>query len=185
VGSCEFDDAVGDDEEAASLTARIDAYRRDTVANTACFLSLVDEAKTRAEQVAKIKEEVSTLSTDSAVGDKTKAPRWYARWLIADHRLQLTRLGHGFTTVVAYGDCLCKALQCIAAGWAAIAVLEGARAEKICLEAAAKTECERRAADVLATILDAYECCMEDVDEAPSHQEEAAAAKGDVAQTSA
>jgi hypothetical protein len=167
VGNCEFDDAVGEDDDAASLTARIEAYRRDTAANTTCFLSLVGEAQARADQVAKIKAEVTSLAADSAGGDATKVPRWYARWLIADHQLQLSRLGHGFTTAVAYGDCLCKALQCIAKGWDAIAVLEGARAELACLEAAAKTECERRTASVLVTILDAYECCMEGVEESP------------------
>jgi hypothetical protein len=171
VGNCEFDDTVGENEDAASLTTRIDAYRRDTEANTACFRSLVAEAQTRADQVAKVKVEVTALATDSSGGDKTKAPRWYARWLIANHRLQLTRLGHGFATPLAYSQCLCKALQCIAAGWAAIAVLEGARAEKVCLEAAAKTECDRRTAGVLVTILDAYDCCMEDVEQKPPRQD--------------
>jgi hypothetical protein len=162
VGNCEFDDTVGEDDDAISLGARIDAYRRDTTANVACFLSLIGEANARADQVAKIKAEVTSLATDSAAVDETKLPRWYARWLIADHQLQLSRLGHGFTTAVAYGDCLCKVLQCIAKGWDAIAVLEGARAEVVCLEAATKTECERRTASVLVTILDAYECCMDE-----------------------
>ena len=164
VGTCEFDDTVGEDDDATTLGARIDAYRRDTAANVACFLSLVDEAKKRAEQVAAIKAEVTLLDSDSTDKDPTKQPRWYARWLIADHQLQLSRLGHGFTTTAAYTDCLCTVLQCIAKGWDAIAILEGARAELACVEESAKTECERRATNVLVSILEAYECCMEDSD---------------------
>ena len=77
----------------------------------------------------------------------------------------------GFSSAVAYGDCLCKTLQCIAKGWDKIAVLEGARAELACLETAAKAECDRRTAGVLVTILDAYECCMDDVGSTPLGEE--------------
>ncbi len=171
VGDCEFDATVGEDDDATSLGARIDAYRRKTAADVACFLSLVGEAKTRADQVATLKLEVTALATDSAAIDATKLPRWYARWLIADHQLQLGRLGHGLATVMAYGDCLCKLLQCIAKGWDAIAVLEGARAELACLEAATRTECERRTAGVLVTILDAYECCIDGAEPEPPCQD--------------
>lgn len=171
VGSCDFDDTVGEADDATSLGARIDAYRRDTSANIACFLSLVGEQKARADRVAALKAEVTALATDSASPDDTKLPRWYARWLIADHQLHLSRLGHGFTKAVAYSDCLCKTLQCIAKGWDAIAVLEGARAELVCLDEAEKTKCERRTASVLVTILDTYECCMDGAEPIPPCQD--------------
>ncbi|MGO4362960.1 hypothetical protein AB4Y83_19840 [Terrabacter sp. RAF57] len=162
VGNCEFSNEVGEDDDATTIGSRIDAYRRDTTANVACFLSLLDEVKTRDDQVAKIKVEVTALAAEwPTVDDKTR-PKWHARWLIANHGLELSRLGHGFATAAAYRDCLCKALQCIAAGWDKIAVLEGVRAELVCLEEAATAECERKTTGVLVTILDAYECCMDD-----------------------
>jgi hypothetical protein len=160
VGECEFDDEVGDDDVPA-LTARIEKYRRDTEANTACFTSLVAEAQTVIDRVAEIKAEVAALaSVITGSSDKTKVPRWYARWLIASYRLNVARLGHGFDSVKAYSDCLCKALQCIAAGWGAIAVLEGARAEKQCMDDAEAAECKRKSEATLESILEAYECCI-------------------------
>ena len=160
VGECEFDDEVGDDDIAA-LTARIEKYRRDTEANTACFTSLVGEAQALIDQIAAIKAEVTALAAViTGSSDKAKVPRWYARWLIATYRLELAHLGHGFTSVAAYSDCLCKALQCIAAGWGAIAVLEGARAEKQCLADAEAAECKRKSEATLESILEAYECCI-------------------------
>jgi hypothetical protein len=160
VGQCEFDDEVGDDDLAA-LTARIDRYRRDTEANTACFASLVVEAQTLVDQVAAIKAEVTDLAAAiTGSSDKTKVPRWYARWLIATYRLDVAHLGHGFPSVSAYSDCLCKALQCTAAGWGAIAVLEGARAEMQCLADAEAAECKRKSEATLESILEAYECCI-------------------------
>jgi hypothetical protein len=171
VGECDFDDEVAEDDDVTDLTARIEKYRRWTEANTACFTSLVGEAATITAQVATLKAEVTALATDIAGSDKAKLPRWYARWLIASRALELTHLGHGFTSVSAYSDCLCTTLQCIASGWAAIAVLEGARAEMTCLEAARKAECERKAGAILESILEAYECCTEDEDEPESPEQ--------------
>lgn len=167
VGDCEFDDQVPDDTTLAWLTTRIDDYRRQTEANTACFTSLASEAQTVTAQVAAIKAEVTNLATAvSSGGDATKLIRWYARWLIASYRLDLTRLGHGFTSVSAYSDCLCKALQCIASGWAAIAVLEGARAELACLEKAQEDSCKQKKEQTLEAILEAYDrCCQPEQDD--------------------
>jgi hypothetical protein len=167
VDDCEFDDQVPQDATLAWLTTRIDDYRRQTVANTACFTSLVGEAQTVTAQVAAIKAEVTNLATAvTSGGDATKLIRWYARWLIASYRLDLTRLGHGFTSVSAYGDCLCKALQCIASGWAAIAVLEGARAELACLEKAREDSCKQKKEQTLEAILEAYDrCCQPEEDD--------------------
>jgi hypothetical protein len=172
VGECEFDDEVGDDDIAA-LTARIEKYRRDTEANTACFTSLVGEPQTLIDQVAAIKAEVTALaSVITSSSDKTKVPRWYARWLIATYRLDVAHLGHGFKSVTEYSDCLCKALQCIAAGWGAIAVLEGARAEMQCLEDAEAAECKRKSEATLESILEAYECCVDKEEEEEEEEEE-------------
>jgi hypothetical protein len=167
VGDCEFDDQVPEEVTLAWLITRIDDYRRQTVANTACFASLVGEAQTVTGQVAAIKAEVTDLAAAvTSGGDATKLPRWYARWLIASYRLDLTRLGHGFTSVSAYGDCLCKALQCIASGWAAIAVLEGARAELACLEKAKEESCKQKKEQTLEAILEAYDrCCQPEQDD--------------------
>jgi hypothetical protein len=174
VGECEFDDEVGDDD-IAKLTARIEKYRNETAANTACFSALVGEGQTLKDQVAKIKAEVTNLaSVITSSTDKTKVPRWYARWLIATYKLDIKRLGHGFDSVKAYSDCLCKALQCIAAGWGAIAVLEGARAEMQCLADAAAAECKRKSESTLESILEAYDCCISKKDpgeEGPSEPE--------------
>jgi hypothetical protein len=86
--------------------------------------------------------------------------------LIASYRLDLTRLGHGFTSASAYGDCLCNALQCIAYGWAAIAVLEGARAELACLEKAKEESCKQKKEQTLEAILEAYDrCCQPEQDD--------------------
>lgn len=162
VGTCEFDDSVGEDDDAAALTTRIERYRRETEANTACFTSLVGEAKALTDQIAAVKAGVSSLATDVATGDKAKLPRWYARWMIATRRLKVEHIGHGFSSVSAYSDCLCKALQCIASGWAAIAVLEGTRAELLCLEGVEAAECKRKSEATLESILEAYECCSND-----------------------
>jgi hypothetical protein len=175
VGDCEFDDQVPEDATLAWLTTRIDDYRRQTVANTACFTSLVGEAQVVTGQVATIKAEVTDLATAvTSGGDATKLARWYARWLIASHRLDLTRLGHGFTSTSTYGDCLCKALQCIASGWAAIAVLEGARAEMACLEHAREESCKQKKEQTLEAILEAYDRCCQpeqgDHDQGGSYQ---------------
>ena len=107
---------MAEDDDVTDLTARIEKYRRWTEANAACFTSLVGEAATITAQVARLKAEVTALATDSAGSDKAKLPRWYARWLIASRALELTHLGHGFTSVSAYSDCLCTTLQCIASG---------------------------------------------------------------------
>lgn len=160
-GDCEFDDSVPADATVATLTPRIDEYGRMVKADTACFTSLVGEAKTIKDQVAAIKAEVTQLAQDVGGTDTSKLPRWYARWLIASYRLDVKHLGHGFTSVSAYADCLCKTLQCIAAGWAAIAVLEGARAELICLEAAKETACKLKIEQTLEAILEAYDCCCQ------------------------
>ena len=167
VGDCEFDDQVPEDVTLAWLTTRIDDYRRQTVANTACFTSLVGEAQAVTGQVAAIKAEVIDLAAAiTAGGDATKLPRWYARWLVASYRLDLTRLGHGFTSVSAYGDCLCKALQCVASGWTAIAVLEGAYAELACLEKAKEKSCKQKKEQTLEAILEAYDrCCQPEPDD--------------------
>ena len=162
MGDCTFDDTVSDDEDAAALTARIDAYTVQVLAATACFTSLVGEPKVLKDHVAELKTEVAVLSTEAGEADQTKLARSYARYLIAVRKHQLTHIGHGFTSVKEYADCLCKALQCIAAGWTAIAVLEGARAEAVCLEKAKKTACEDKQKGVLVAILAGYECCKED-----------------------
>jgi hypothetical protein len=160
-GECEYDDTVPDDATVATLTPIIDEYTRKVAADTACFTSLVGEAKTITDQVAAIKAEVTQLAQDVAGTDTTKLARWYARWLIASYKLDAKHLGHGFTSVSAYADCLCKTLQCIAAGWAAIAVLEGARAELACLEAAKETACKLKIEQTLEAILEAYDCCCQ------------------------
>lgn len=167
VGDCEFDDQVPEDATLAWLTTRIDDYRRQTEANTACFTSLASETQTVTARVAEIKAEVTDLATAvTPGGDSTKLIRWYARWLIASYRLDLTRLGHGFTSVSAYRDCLCKALQCIASGWAAIAVLEGTRAELACLEKAKEDSCKQKKERTLEAILESYDrCCQPEQDD--------------------
>lgn len=170
VGECTFDDAVGEDDDAADLTARIEKFRRETTANTDCFTALVGEPAQVASQVAKIKNEVSALATEVASGDKAKLAKWYARWMIATYRLKVEHLGHGFSSVSAYSDCLCRSLQCIASGWAAIAVLEGARAELLCLEGVKAAECTRKSEATLESILEAYECCREDEDGTPEQK---------------
>jgi hypothetical protein len=172
VGDCTFDDSVGADATVATLTQRIDDYRRLVKADTACFTSLIGEAKTITDQVAAIKTEVTALAADVTAPDNTKLPRWYARWLIASYRLDVKHLGHGFTSVSAYSDCLCTALQCIAAGWAAIAVLEGARAELACLESAKEETCKLKIEQTLEAILEAYDCCQsEQPDDNPKQQD--------------
>lgn len=161
-GACEFDDTVDEGDDAAALTARIEKYRRDTEDNTACFLALVGEPNSITTAVQTLKTEVRSLATDIQGSDDAKLPRWYARLLIATRALGAVHLGHGFASVAAYSSCLCVTLRCIAEGWAAIAVLEGARAERACLETARKAECDRKAGAVLESILEAYECCVED-----------------------
>jgi hypothetical protein len=160
-GDCQFDDSVPTDATTATLTPRIDQYRRMVTADVTCFTSLVAEGQTIKDAVAAIKTEVTAL--DGVVGgsDTTKLPRWYARWLIASYKLDVTHLGHGFTSVSAYVDCLCKTLQCIASGWAAIAVLEGAKAELSCLETAKETACKLKIEQTLEAILEAYDCCCQ------------------------
>ncbi len=173
VGDCEFDDQVPDDATEAWLKTRIDEYRRQTTASTACFTSLVTEAATVAAQIAALKAEVNDLATAvQSGGDATKVVRWYARWLIASYRLDWTRLGHGFTSVSAYGDCLCKALQCIAAGWAAIAILEGALAEKVCLDKAKDAACQQKKEQTLEAILEAYDRCCQSENDHESEEHE-------------
>ena len=55
--------------------------------------------------MAAIKAEVTALSAViTGSSDKTKVPRWYARWLIATYRLDVAHLGHGFTSVVCWYD---------------------------------------------------------------------------------
>jgi hypothetical protein len=159
VGDCTFDDTVADDEDVAALTARIDAYTAQVQAATACFTSLVGEPKVLKDHVAELKTEVALLSTEAGEKDPTKLPRSYARYLIAVRKHQHTHIGHGFTSVKDYTDCLCKALQCIAAGWTAIAVLVGASAEAACLEKAKRTACDDMQRGVLVAILAGYECC--------------------------
>jgi hypothetical protein len=160
-GDCQFDDSVPTDATAATLTPRIDEYRRMVTADVTCFTSLVAEGQTIKDAVAAIKTEVTAL--DGVVGgsDTTKLPRWYARWLIASYKLDVKHLGHGFTSVSAYVDCLCKTLQCIASGWAAIAVLEGAKAELWCLEDAKEKACKAKIEQTLEAILEAYDCCCQ------------------------
>jgi hypothetical protein len=179
VGECDFDDEVADDDDITTLTARIEKYRRWTEANTACFTSLVGEAAAITAQVATLKAEVTALDADVQSGDDAKLPKWYARWLIASRGLELTHLGHGFTSVAAYSDCVCTTLQCIASGWAAIAVLEGAKAEMMCLEASRTAECERKAGSILESILEAYECCIEDKDTPESPEQGEAPEQGE------
>ena len=161
MGDCTFDDSVAGDATVATLTPRIDEYRRTVTADVSCFTSLVTEAKTISDQVAAVKAEVTALSTDVTASDTTKLPRWYARWLIATYRLDVKHLGHGFTSVSSYADCLCKALQCIASGWAAIAILEGARAELACIETAKEAACKLKIEQTLQAILEAYDCCCQ------------------------
>jgi hypothetical protein len=162
VGECTFDDTVDPDDNAASLGDRIAAYRRDVEAAMACFTSLVGEGKVLTDRIAAIKAEVEALAKDVTGSDASKVARWYARYLVAVRGLELEHIGHGFTAVSDYVDCLCKALQCIAAGWGAIAVLEGARAELTCIEETKKTTCADKQAGVLVAILERYECCYED-----------------------
>ena len=172
-GDCQFDDSVPTDATVASLTPRIDEYRRTVTADVACFTSLVTEGATIKTQVAAIKAEVTALATDVTGSDTTKLPRWYARWLIASYKLDVKHLGHGFTSVSSYADCLCRTLQCIAAGWAAIAILEGARAELACLETSKETACKLKIEQTLEAILEAYDCCCqgEHPDDDPKQQE--------------
>jgi hypothetical protein len=164
VGDNTFDDTVTDGESAAALSARIEEYTAAVQAATACFDSLIEEPKKLKDHVAELKTEVAALTTDAGEADPTKLARTYARYLIALRKSQLVHIGHGFTSVKEYTDCLCKALQTIAAGWTAIAVLEGARAEAACLEKAKKKACEDKLTGVLVAILAGYECCKESRD---------------------
>ncbi|WP_030485345.1 hypothetical protein [Nocardioides aequoreus] len=161
VGDHTFDDTVADGETAAALTARIEEYTAAVQAATACFDSLIEEPKKLKDHVAELKTEVAALTIDASEADPTKLARTYARYLIAVRKAELVHIGHGFTSVKEYTDCLCKALQTIAAGWTATAVLEGARAEAVCLEKAKKKACADKVAGVLVAVLAGYECCKE------------------------
>ncbi len=165
VGPCEFDETVSESDDVASLTARIQQYRDETISNTGCFVALIGEPVALAARVAETKSEVTALSTDMAGGgDATMVVKWYARWLIADKRLELNRVGNGFTTVAAYMDCLCTALKCVSAAWTVIAVLEGVTAEKACQDAAKAQACQQKREDTLESILDSYQACCDSGD---------------------
>lgn len=162
VGDHVFDDTVAEGETAAALTVRIEEYTAAVQAATACFDSLIEEPKKLKDHVAELKTEVAALTTDASEAGPAKLTRTYARYLIAVRKSQLVHIGHGFTSVKEYTDCLCKALRTLAAGWTAIAVLEGARAEAVCLEKARKKACEDKKSGVLVAILAGYECCKEE-----------------------
>lgn len=161
VGPCTFDDTVSDADDVTSLTARIQQYRDATTSNTACYVALIGEPTALAARVAEVKSEVTALSGAVAGGgDATLVVRWYARWLIADKRLEPNRIGNGFASVSTYMDCLCTALKCVSAAWPVIAVLEGAKAELACQDEAKAKACQQKIADTLDSILDTYlECC--------------------------
>jgi hypothetical protein len=177
---CDSDDDAGkaaaqsyqdsDDEQEidiVALTAAIDQLRRDLTANAACFAKLIAEPDEITKRVAALKAEATALATAVAAGgDASKVVVWYARWLILDTSLTLSRIGSGFDSVSAYYDCLCSVLQCLISGWKRLAVLEGIKAWYECKEDAKQKACQKKQENVLTALLEEYEDCYEGAESA-------------------
>ncbi|MDJ0380016.1 hypothetical protein [Streptomyces sp. G-G2] len=152
---CAADDAVGDADTAATLSARIARYTADVLRDTACFVSLDGELTALPQRTAKIGPDAAQLLTDAADPVVSQdVVRLYARLLVLRRRIH--DAWRGFATVTAYVECLCMVLLCVLRGWRAIAVLKGARAELVCTEESLRAACLRKRNQLVEEVMAVY-----------------------------
>ena len=159
---CEFDDDPGN-ETAAALKGRIEQYRRDVAAASACFADVLGQITALPTRVAALKAEVDAIKQEAEGSTEGKDwARLYARAIVARWEFADEQVYVGFPKADALVDCLCLSLTCIMKGWEAIAVLEGAVAEMDCKAEAAAERCRKRRADMVGEVMCHYDRCCED-----------------------
>lgn len=172
VGECSYPSEATEGETTSSLAGLIDEYTQEAARNQACFEKLIELLASIPTGVAELKAAVEQLDADvKADGDKDLV-RLYARYLVLQWRLEGDALFGGFSSVNAYVDCLCKAMQCSYAAWQAIIELEGRKARLECEERARKEECDRKQRDILEDILCEYEKCRPEPPAEDPHDED-------------
>ncbi|TRO58519.1 hypothetical protein [Streptomyces sp. IB201691-2A2] len=152
---CEFDDGVKESDTVATLAARIAQYREDVDKAAVFFRALADEQTELLARAAKIKADADMLLADTAdpAAGKDVVVFW-ARLLVLRKRAE--NVWQGFDTVASYMECLCKLLLCVLKGWQTIAILEGAREERICKEESRRAACDRKRDETVAEVMAAY-----------------------------
>ncbi|MFC8662315.1 hypothetical protein [Streptomyces sp. NPDC057199] len=152
---CEFDDEVGENDTVATLAARIAQYREDVDKAAAFFRTLADEQTELPARAAKIKADADKLLADTAEPAAGKdVVEFWARLLVLRKRAE--SVWQGFETVSSYVECLCKLLLCVLKGWQSIAILEGAREERVCRDESHRVACDRKQAQTVTEVLAAY-----------------------------
>ncbi|RZU11367.1 hypothetical protein EV645_6533 [Kribbella rubisoli] len=160
VGDCSYPTEATDSETTSSLAGLIDQYRQAAATNQACFANLIKLLDTIPAEITTLKKDVGDLVDQvGKAADKDVLVRLYAKYLVVRLGLEGDRLFGGFTSVNAYVDCLCRAMQCSYAAWQAVIELEGRKARLDCEDRARKAECERKRKDIVEDILCEYEKC--------------------------
>ncbi len=160
---CDNTDA-GDPEKETDidkLAAEIARRRSNLTDSAEYFKALIAEPENVRARIAKLKADAELLSQDVGTGaGPEKIPELYARWLILKWWTKLERIGHGFTEVSEYLDCLCQVLKCLVSGWTTVAILEGRKAQLVCFAEGKATACTQKKEDTLHVIIDLYsKCC--------------------------
>jgi hypothetical protein len=163
VQDCRFDEPADDEhdgdhdgDKVGRLAGLIERYRRDTKKASDCFRSLAAERTKLPERAATIRKDLDQLAADVAADVKHKELiRHWARLLVA--RNDLKQVWNGFSTINAYVDCLCKALEHALKGWQAVAHLEGLKATLECREVAEAAACQRKRDNTVDEVLAEYE----------------------------
>jgi hypothetical protein len=157
VGDCSYPSAPTDGETTSSLAGLIDQYRQAAAKNQACFVSLIDLLSSIPTAIADLKAAVAQLAADVKAEGPKDLVRLYARFLVLRIRFEGDKQFGGFSSVNAYVDCVCRAMQCSYAAWQSVIELEGRKARLDCEERARKAECDRKQKDILEDILCEYE----------------------------
>ena len=165
---CDFNETVTDADTQATLSGRISELRQKADELDAYFGVLVNEQKKLPANAAAAKKLVDDLATAAAADTGAKdSVRLYARAVVAEWAI--ANVWDGFTSIQNYLDCLCQILTCLLKVWKAIVALEGARAERKCIDDRQKERCDMLQADPVTKILALYakECAHRD-DKPPS-----------------
>ena len=152
---CDFNETVTDADTQATLSGRISELRQKADELDAYFGVLVDEQKKLPANAAAAKKLVDDLATAAAASTGAKdSVRLYARAVVAEWAI--ANVWDGFTSIQNYLDCLCQILTCLLKVWKAIVALEGARAERKCIDDRQKERCDMLQADPVTKILALY-----------------------------
>jgi hypothetical protein len=153
---CNADGSIGRDEALADLAGRVAAMRYEARDLDTYFGTLLAEPTALTERVAAAQSDVEQLVDDVKNADSdTDLMPFYARARVLEWRLSPDELWGGFT-IASYLACLNDTMACLRREWRAIAALEGAIAERVCVAESVAAKVAERRSGAIDELLERY-----------------------------